>query len=248
MRPLVAITTTAVSETGPFRRMQVALYAIYLEVLERYGLAPVLVTPAHTAASLPALLDHCQGLVLTGGEDVDPARYGEAPLPGLGVTNPARDETELLTLGLALERKLPVLGICRGCQLVNVHFGGSLYQDLTLQGPSEVRHRQKEPWERRTHRVQIEPDSKLAAIVATEALVINSFHHQGVKEVGAGLRVVARAEDGTVEAIERPESTSWLLGVQWHPERFEATAPETDSDRRIFQEFSRQVGERLARH
>lgn len=242
MRPLVAVTTTAVAETGPFQRLQVALYALYLEVLEHYGLAPVMITPAHTGASLAALLDHCQGLVLTGGEDVDPARYGEPPLPGLGVTNPARDETELLTLDLALERDLPILGICRGCQLINVHFGGSLYQDLTLQAPSSVRHRQDEPWERRTHRVRIERDSRLASIVGAEDLVINSFHHQGIKELGAGLRVVARAVDGTVEAIERPSSPSWLLGVQWHPERFEATAPETDPDRRIFQAFSRQVG------
>src|SRR5690606_6132737 len=99
----------------------------------------VMLTPAHTEASLEVLLDRCQGLVLTGGEDVDPARYGESPVPGVGVTNPARDEAELLTLDLALERELPILGICRGCQLVNVYFGGSLYQDLTLQAPSGVR-------------------------------------------------------------------------------------------------------------
>lgn len=247
MRPLVAVTTTAVAETGPYRRRQVALYAIYVEVLERYGMAAVLVTPAHTAASLPVLLDRCQGLVMTGGEDVDPSRYGERPLPGLGVTNPPRDEVELLTLELALERELPVLGICRGCQLVNVHFGGSLYQDLSLYSPSELQHRQAEPWERRTHQVQIEPDSRLAEIVGAEEIVINSFHHQGIKEVGRGLRVVAEAEDGTVEAIERPGSPGWFLGVQWHPERFEATAPETDPDRRIFQAFSRQVAARAAR-
>lgn len=248
MRPLVAITTTAVAEAGPYLRQQVALYAIYLEVLERHGLAPVLLTPAHTAASLPIILDHCQGLVLTGGEDVDPARYGEEPLPGLGVTNPARDEAELLTIGLALERALPILGICRGCQLLNIHFGGSLYQDLVLQSPSEVRHRQKEPWERRTHRVQIEADSRLADIVGADSLVINSFHHQGIKDLGGGLRVVAQAEDGTVEAIERPDSDSWLLGVQWHPERHEATAPETDPDRLIFQAFRSQVQMRAERH
>jgi putative glutamine amidotransferase len=246
MRPLIAVTTTAVAETGPYRRLQVALYALYLQVLEREGMAAVLITPVHAAASLPVLLDRCHGLVLTGGEDVDPARYGEDPHPGLGLTNPRRDEAELLTLGLALERELPILGICRGCQLVNVHFGGSLYQDLTLQAPSPVRHRQVEPWERRTHRVRIEPDSKLAQIVAAEDLVINSFHHQGIKDLGAGLRVVATADDGTVEAIERPGSSSWLLGVQWHPERHEATAPATDSDRRIFQAFSREVEARMA--
>lgn len=242
------MTTTAVAETGPYRRRQVALYAIYVEVLERYGLTSVLMTPAHTSASLPVLLDRCQGLVLTGGEDVDPSRYGESPLPGLGITNPARDETELLTLDLALERELPILGICRGCQLANIYFGGSLYQDLTLQAPSEVEHRQDEPWERRTHRVRVDPDSMLAEIVGTGDLVINSFHHQGIKDVGTGLRVVAEAGDGTVEAIEREDSGAWFLGLQWHPERFEATAPETDPDRRIFQAFTRQVEARAARH
>lgn len=247
MRPLVAITTTLVAETGPYRRLQVALYALYVEVLERHGMTAILLTPTHSAASLPTLLDRCHGLVLSGGEDLDPARYGEEPREGLGVTNPERDEMEFLALGLALERELPVLGICRGCQLINVHYGGSLYQDLTLERPSPIRHRQVELWERRTHRVRVDPDSMLADIVATEELVINSFHHQGVKDLGAGLEVVAEAEDGTVEAIERADSSGpWLLGVQWHPERHEATAPETDSDRRIFDAFSHVVEARAA--
>jgi putative glutamine amidotransferase len=96
--------------------------------------------------------------------------------------------------------------------------------------------------------VRIESDSLLAEIVGTRDLVINSFHHQGIKAVGQGLRVVALAADGTVEAIERPGSPTWFLGVQWHPERYEATAPETDPDRRIFQYFSRQVAARATRH
>lgn len=246
MRPLVAITTTAVAETGPYRRMQVALYALYVEVLERHGMASVLLTPSHSASSIPALLDRCQGLVLSGGEDVDPSFYGEAPKPGLGVTNPARDEAELRVLGHALERELPILAICRGCQLANVHFGGSLYQDLTLQRPGALDHRQEEPWGRRSHLVRIEPDSKLARITGAEELLINSFHHQGVKRVGAGLRVVAEAEDGTVEAIEWPGSPAWFLGLQWHPERYEASAPVTDPDRRIFEVFAARVGVRGA--
>lgn len=244
MRPLVAITTTAVAETGPFRRLQVALYALYVEVLERHGMASVLVTPAHAASSIPALLDRCQGLVLTGGEDVDPALYGEGPLPGLGVTNPPRDKAELCVLGHALERELPILAICRGCQLVNVHFGGSLYQDLTMQRPGTIEHTQQDSWSRRTHQVRIEPDSKLARITGAEELLINSFHHQGIKEIGAGLRVVAVAEDGTIEAIERPGYPDWFLGVQWHPERYEASAPVTDPDRRIFESFAARVGAR----
>jgi putative glutamine amidotransferase len=247
MRPLVAVTTTVVAETGPYRREQVTLYARYVEVLERYGMASVLITPAHAPESLPALLDRCQGLVLTGGEDVEPERYGEAPREGLGRTNPARDEAELTTLRLALERELPLLAICRGCQLLNVHFGGTLYQDLTLEHPSEIRHRQSEPWERRTHQVRIAAASRLASIVSAEELLINSFHHQGIKDVAPGLEVVARASDGTVEAVERPGAPYWLLGVQWHPERHESSAPETDPDRRILLAFERAVRERLER-
>jgi len=242
MRPLVAITTTIATEAGPFRRMQVALYALYVEVLERHGMAPVLLTPSHSESTIASLLDRCRGLVLSGGEDVDPSFYGEPPLPGLGVTNPARDEAELLVLELALERELPILAICRGCQLANVHFGGTLYQDLTLQRPGAFEHGEVEPWSRRTHRVWVDPESELARITGSEELVINSFHHQGIKGLGEGLRVVAEAEDGTIEAIERPGSPAWFLGVQWHPERYEASVPATDPDRRIIDAFAAQAG------
>lgn len=242
MRPLVAITTTITAEAGPFRRLQVALYALYVEVLERHGVAPVLLTPSHSESTIASLLDRCQGLVLSGGEDVDPSLYGEPPLPGLGVTNPARDDAELLVLELALERELPILAICRGCQLVNVHFGGTLYQDLTLQRPGALEHGQEEPWSLRTHQVWIDPDSELARITGAEELVINSFHHQGIKGIGEGLRVVAEAEDGTIEAIERPGSSAWFLGVQWHPERYEASAPASHPDRRIIDAFAAEAG------
>src|SRR5690625_2067967 len=242
MRPLVAITSTMLAEAGPYRRNQVALYALYVEVLERHGLASYLLTQAHDRSSIEAILDRCNGLVLSGGEDIEPERYGEERREGLGMTNPARDEMELEALTLALERELPILGICRGCQLINVYLGGTLYQDLTLEKPSPVRHLQEEPWEVRTHRVSVEPDSRLAEIVVSDNLVINSFHHQGVKELATGLRDVAHAADGTIEAIEwDDDSKPWLLGVQWHPERHEATAPVTDSDRRIFEAFGREV-------
>lgn len=247
MRPLIAVTTTVVPEAGPYKRSQIVLYSIYAQVLEKIGLASVLITPAHAERSLPVLLDRCQGLVLTGGEDVDPACYREEPLPGLGVVNPARDATELAALRLTLERKLPILAICRGCQLLNVHLGGTLYQDLSTQRPGGVVHGQVEPWERRTHHVRIAPDSMLAEIVGAEELLINSFHHQGIKDVAPGLEVAAVADDGTVEAVEWPDYPSWLLGVQWHPERHEATAPETDPDRRIFAAFHRAVTGRFAR-
>ncbi len=237
MRPLVAVTSTIVPEAGPYRRPEIALYAIYVHVLERIGLASLLVTPAHALRSLPVLLDRCDGLILTGGEDVDPARYGEAPLPGLGIVKPERDRVELATLKLALDRRLPVLAICRGCQLLNVCCGGTLYQDLPTQRPgTALMHRQAEAWERRTHLARIAPGSRLESIVGSAELLINSFHHQGIKDVGAGLEVVAWAEDGTIEAIEARDHP-WTLGVQWHPERHEAAAPARDPDRRLLLAF-----------
>ncbi len=241
MRPLVAVTTTIVPEAGPYQRPEIALYAIYVDVLERTGLASLLVTPAHALRSLPALMDHVDGLVLTGGEDIHPGCYGEQPMPGLGLVNPERDRMELAVLRLALERELPVLAICRGCQLLNVLFGGTLYQDLATQRPETVlEHLQEEAWERRTHLARLAPGSRLAQIVRADELLINSFHHQGIKDVGHGLDVVGVAEDGTIEAVEAQEFP-WVIGVQWHPERHETTAPATDPNRLLFEAFRDEV-------
>lgn len=247
MRHLVAVTTTVVPEAGPYRRPQLALYEIYQRVLETYGITCILITPGHSIRSLPRILDLCDGLVLTGGEDVNPAWYGEEPRPELGRVNQRRDRTEMVTLRLALERELPILGICRGCQLVNICLGGTLYQDLDTQRPGTLTHRQSDPWEQRTHYIDVVKDSLLHRIVRSDEMMINSFHHQGIKDLAPKLRVSARAEDGTIEAVEAPEYPSWFLGVQWHPERFEASAPETDPDRRIFNAFRHAIDERAGR-
>src|SRR5690625_569599 len=121
MRPLVAITSTMLAEAAPYRRNQVALYALYVEGLERHGLASVLLTPAHDRASIEAILDRCNGLVLSGGEDIEPERYGEERREGLGMTNTARDEMEVEALTHSLERELPILVICRGSPLISVY-------------------------------------------------------------------------------------------------------------------------------
>lgn len=233
-RPVrIALTTTIDEQAGAHARPAVFLYTSYIRALEAMGLAPVLITPAHSAPAIEALVEACCGLVLTGGEDVDPACYGEEPSPALGATIPARDRMEFRALSCALERKVPVLGICRGCQLLNVHFGGTLYQDIDTERPGDLLHEQREPWGKRSHSATVHPGSRLHEIVGGEDLFINSFHHQAVKKVGDGLRVVARADDGLVEAIEHEEHP-WLLGVQWHPERNEAATLDTDPDRRIF--------------
>ena len=245
MNPLVAVTTTIVPQAGVHGRPQVALYASYMAVLDRVGLAPVLITPAHTAASVQALLAQCSGLVLTGGEDLDPRRYGEDPIAQCGPPIPERDELETTALNLALERDIPVLGICRGCQVLNVYYGGTLYQDLRAQRPDTGAHEQ-EAWGGRSHGVTVEPGSRLDEIVRGQVLRINSFHHQAIKDLGPGLQVAALADDGVIEAVEARDR-AWVIGVQWHPERHEATAPDSDPDRLLFGAFRQAVYENAAR-
>jgi gamma-glutamyl-gamma-aminobutyrate hydrolase PuuD len=246
MDALVAVTTTMVPEAGGTRRPEIALYAIYVGVLERLGLTSVLLTPAHSPRSIQLLLRRCSGLVLSGGEDIDPSRYGEDAIPQLGMVTPARDAMEIAALGLALERRLPILGICRGMQLMNVFFGGTLYQDLDTQRPGELLHRQTEPWGARSHAVKVAPDSQLCEILGSEDLVINSFHHQAVKDLAPTLRAVAMTADGVVEAVEL-KTHPWIMGVQWHPERHEASAQSTDPDRRLLAAFRQAVVERAGR-
>lgn len=241
MNPLVALTTTTVVPAGsPARKEVVSLYSLYVAALDRIGLTPVLITPAHSARSIHELLEHCSGLVLSGGEDVDPARYGEAAMPELGSVNTARDDMEFAALGAAFERNIPTFGICRGCQVLNVYMGGSLYQDIDRQRPGDLVHPQSESWNSRTHEAKIESGSQLARIVGAEHLCVNSFHHQAIKDVAPGLRVTAHAEDGLIEAVEAQDRT-WVIGVQWHPERHNATTPETDPDRLLFSDFRRAV-------
>ncbi len=235
-RPLVALTTSLDRKSGAHARPSVFLYTSYIAAIEAIGLTPVLITPAHTRESIGALLSSCRGLVLTGGEDVDPARYGEDPSPALGTIMPERDEMEFTALACALGNDMPVFAICRGLQVLNVFMGGSLYQDIATEFPGDVLHQQRTPWSTKAHSVHVDRGSMLHGIVGSDTFSINSFHHQALKDVAPGLRVVARADDGLVEAAESIDGT-WCMGVQWHPERHEATAAESDPDRRLFAAF-----------
>jgi len=233
----VALTTTSVDEGGTYQRPAVLMYESYINALEAAGLAPVLITPAHSPEAVRSLMAACAGLVLSGGEDVDPARYGEAPSPALGSVNRRRDEVEFTALEYALQQQMPVLGICRGVQVINVALGGTLYQDLATECPGPVLHQQREDWGHRTHRASVVEGSRLHEIVRSDELLINSYHHQAIRDVAPGLKVVARAEDGMVEAVEGQDHR-WLIGVQWHPERYEASTSDNDPDRLLFRAFS----------
>lgn len=243
----VALTTTSLEAGGSYQRPSVFLYESYVHALQAVGLAPVLITPAHDPASVRALLDACAGLVLSGGEDVEPGRYGAEPSPALGSVNRRRDEVEFSVVERALALQLPILGICRGAQVLNVALGGTLFQDIGTERPGPVLHEQQEDWGQRSHCASVVADSRLHAIVGTDELFINSYHHQAIRDVAPSLRVVARAEDGMVEAVEGRDHP-WLVGVQWHPERYEASTADNDPDRLLFQAFADVLAGAVAPH
>ena len=192
----------------------------YVASLERAG-ARVRVLDA-TRDRLPDALDGCDGVLLTGGADVDPGEYGEAQHPTVEL-DLARDDYELALTKLAIARDLPLLAICRGVQVLNVAAGGTLIQDLPSQSPSHVQHSITEPTSAIAHDVTIAPGTCLSMLLGKPAMAVNSRHHQAVKEAAKGFVVSAVSPDGVVEAIERPAS-KFCVGVQWHPESESASA------------------------
>ena len=221
MRPIIAVTTT--SYTGAeYRTPQVLLGSPYIEAVQRMDATPLLITPAHDTSSIISLLETCDGLMLTGGEDIDPSRYGQKPHPKLATVNHQRDEMEFIVLERALELELPVLAVCRGFQLLNVFFGGTLYQDLPSQKPGGVIHEQDAPINERWHGATVEPDSRVSELFQATEFQINSFHHQALGTVANSLEVVAKSDDGIIEAVYAPKQT-YAVGTQWHPERLAHT-------------------------
>jgi putative glutamine amidotransferase len=176
---------------------------------------------------------HFDGVLFTGGEDVDPSFYDEPKRYESVRENRARDEFEFALLDLALHHRLPILGICRGIQVINVRFGGTLYQDLKSDGATEVEHKQTAPRPEATQTVTVtDTDSQLAQVIAGSCRV-NTLHHQAIKRLGRGLKATAHSEDGLYEAVESADDYPFLLAVQWHPEEM-VDQPE---QRKIFEEF-----------
>jgi len=208
---LVAVSATRRTDLG---RERIALNSSYVRALLGAGLTPVLVPPLLDPAQVDDVLGAVSGLVLTGGEDLHPASYGETPHARLEETDQARDTVELALYRAARARRLPVLAICRGIQLVNVAEGGSLYQDLPSENPSPVNH--VDPKGR--HALRVESSSLLHRTIG-DPVTVNSRHHQAVKHLAPALCAVAWAEDGVIEGAEPTDRNApWLLGVQWHPE------------------------------
>jgi len=190
----------------------------YLHAVQQAGGVPVVLPPQLSVASLRELANELDGLLLTGGGDVDPALFGEAPHASLYDVAPARDTLETAVLHRALERRVPVLAICRGVQVLNVALGGSLHQDVGTELGTQLPHSQKEPRDQPTHKVKLTPGSRLAETLGTDELEVNSMHHQAINRLGRGLVAVAWAPDQVVEGAELPDASRFVLGVQWHPE------------------------------
>jgi putative glutamine amidotransferase len=184
-------------------------------------------------------MDSVSGLVLTGGEDVDPARYGEKRHEKIRSINAARDTTEAALIEEAKARGKPVLAICRGIQILNVALGGTLVQDISSQLHTNIAHDEDSPRNTRSHEISIEPGSLIAKAVGTEHCTVNSFHHQSVKRVADGMRVTARSPDGVIEGLESTDDW-WVMAVQWHPE--EMTDSPEPWDRGLFKAFAQKLG------
>lgn len=202
----------------------------YVRSVEQAGAIPVVLPPVRPE-DVPAILDRLDGIVLSGGVDVDPSLYGQAAHPKLGRVNRRRDDFELALTREALRRDTPILAICRGQQVLNVATGGTLVQDIPSTIEGAMLHGGKGPRSRRAHRAEVTASSRLRAILGRDVLSVNSIHHQSVDRPGEGVVVSARCpEDGVVEGVEMPDRR-FVVGVQWHPESF---WNQTDSFQTLF--------------
>lgn len=199
------------------------------------GGIPILLAPLEEVKDIEGLLNRLDGLILSGGDDIWPERYGQTRHAMTNLVSKERDAFDFQLARQALDMDIPVLGICHGIQLINVVMGGTLIQDVPSQRPSCASHNSKA-----VHKVKVERGTRLYEFLKTDVLMVNSSHHQAIDRLGEGLKVSATAEDGIVEAVEGT-SHSLVMGVQWHPERM----LEDSTQRRLFTAFLEEVRGRV---
>lgn len=228
MKPII-LMTPSISED----ERTITLARAYAEALYEAGGLPLL-TDYCNLGEVDALVERADGVFLPGGGDIDPQLFGEAPVQGLGIVSPMRDLFELALVKSAMKRSLPIFGICRGAQILNIALGGTVYQDINTQWAAPIfKHQQSMPRQYASHTINIEKDSLLYGLVGKASIGVNSFHHQAVSRLGNGVQIAATSADGVIEAIEYP-GVQFCLGVQWHPELMTQAASE---QRRIFEAF-----------
>ncbi|MCY0876275.1 MAG: gamma-glutamyl-gamma-aminobutyrate hydrolase family protein [Firmicutes bacterium] len=231
MRPLIGISG---NEEGAAKgRSGLYIGADYTDGIYAAGGLSSVVAFTMEEDIIRELADRLDGLLLTGGVDVDPRYFGQEPHIGLGEISPVRDAMEAKLLQAMLERHKPVLGICRGVQVMNAVLGGTLYQDLPREWSGRLQHAQQAPRQHMAHVVDLVANTRLAAIYGDEVVPVNTFHHQAVDQVAPGFAACAHSRDGLIEAIERP-GADFVLGVQWHPENLWRTHA---GHRRLFDAF-----------
>lgn len=197
----------------------------YVHGVETAGGIPVVIPFYEDKSSVDSLAAHLDGLLLSGGEDINPLLFGEQPRRGLGSVTPERDELEKALIEVMMEQGKPILAICRGIQILNAVLGGTLYQDLPSQWASTIQHAQKSRRDHLSHTIRIERDSKLFTLLGKQDEVYcNSYHHQAIKECAPSLRPVGWDPDGLIEAVEHVDA-DFVVGVQWHPENLWRTTP-----------------------
>ena len=191
----------------------------YSEAVEGAGGAPLLIPLIPRAEYIASVFENLDAVLLPGSDsDVDPLRYSQEPHVRLGSVQPLKDETDALALKEAEWRRLPLLAICFGMQILNVLRGGTLIQDIESQLPQAIKHEQGAPRERLSHRVRLLEGSRLMELAGSQSALVNSHHHQAIETVGRGLVATAWTSDGLVEALEGPPEERFVLAVQWHPE------------------------------
>lgn len=227
-KPIIGITPSPMEDTqehGTFIRY--AMATTYTEAIEAAGGVPLIIPPQR--GNIDEIVSIVDGLLLSGGGDIDPGRYGDETIhPNTYGVNPLRDELEIQLVREAVERDIPLLCICRGIQVLNVALGGTLIQDVSDQYPTTILHRQHDagiPKEEPGHTVKVVPGSVLAETYDAETIEVNSFHHQALRDIAPELEVNATSGDELVESVSRP-SSGWILGVQWHPEMMFQAHPE----------------------
>ncbi|WP_409291918.1 gamma-glutamyl-gamma-aminobutyrate hydrolase family protein [Peribacillus sp. SCS-37] len=214
-KPIIGISATTMNISG---FDSIYLHYSYAESIMAAGGIPV-VLPSGPAGLTEGMVELCDGICLSGGEDVDPYYFGAEPHPKLGKVVPDRDEAELGMIRHARLRGIPIFGICRGIQVLNIALGGTIIQDIESERPKSIKHTQLAPRGSASHSISIDRNSRLFRAAGRDVIRVNSFHHQAIEKIADELVVTASATDGIIEAVEsRDFSKGWMSAVQWHPE------------------------------